>query len=170
MTFSSYKRKEIKVFFMSSITSNMNSCRPYLLRAIYNWITDNRLTPYLLVDATLPHVLVPQDFVQEGRIVLNMAPLAVKDLVMDAQVVKFSARFNQVVQQVYVPTPAVLGIYAKENGRGMFFDSVEFQAEVDEFVKMPQEKVSEVFPVQRKKPKLTIVKNTPSTDKPEPKE
>jgi len=155
---------------MSTTTSNMSSCRPYLLRAIYNWITDNRLTPYLLVDATLPHVLVPQDFVQEGKIVLNIAPLAVKDLSLDAQVVRFSARFNQVVQQVYVPMPAVLGIYAKENGRGMFFDSVEFQAEVENFVKIPHEKVAEVVPVHRKKPKLTIVKNTSSTEKPEPKE
>ena len=108
---------------------------------------------------------------QEGKIVLNIAPLAVKDLSLDAQVVKFSARFNQVVQQVYVPMPAVLGIYAKENGRGMFFDSVEFQTEVEDFVKTPHEKVADVVvPVHRKKPKLTIVKNTPSTEKPEPKE
>jgi len=120
---------------MASTTSNMSSSRPYLLKALYSWIVDNQMTPYLLVKANLPQVQVPQQYVQEGKIILNVAPLAVKDLTIDPIAVKFSARFNNIVQQVYVPMAAVLGIYIKENGRGMFFDAPEFIAETEQFAK-----------------------------------
>lgn len=137
----------------------MSSCRPYLLNAIYTWIADNQLTPYLIVNALLPQVQVPQQFVQEGKIILNIAPLAVKELTIDQNAVQFSARFNNIVQQVYVPTPAILGIYAKENGRGMFFDSPEFLAESEEMAQtVPAEK--ETRP-KRGKPQLTVVRNIP---------
>jgi stringent starvation protein B len=145
---------------MASTTTNMSSCRPYLLKALYNWIIDNQMTPYLLVKANLPQVQVPQQYVQEGKIILNIAPLAVKDLNIDPIAVKFSARFNNVVQQVYVPIAAVLGIYTKENGRGMFFDAPEFTAETEQYAKTT---TAEVRPL-RQKPQLTVVRSEPPKD------
>lgn len=134
----------------------MTSCRPYLLKALYSWIVDNHLTPYVLVSATLPNVRVPQQYVQDGKIILNIAPLAVKDLTVDQKAVKFSARFNNVVQDVYAPIPSVLGIYAKENGRGMFFDAPEFVAETEQFAKSVAG--GEVRAI-RQKPQLKVIRS-----------
>lgn len=97
----------------------MTSHRPYLLRALYEWIADNGLTPHLLVDATRPQVQVPAHAVKEGRIVLNVAQRAVAGLEMGNDVIRFSARFGGVSQAVSVPVSAVLAIYARENGQGM---------------------------------------------------
>lgn len=100
----------------------MTSSRPYLIRAIYDWLIDNRLTPYIMVDATLPDVLVPQQFVNDGRIILNIAPAAVTHLAIGNRLVEFSARFSGIPHQIQVPVMAVLTIYAYENGRGMVFN------------------------------------------------
>ena len=97
----------------------MTSHRPYLLRALYEWIADNGLTPHLLVDATRPGVQVPPHAVQDGRVVLNIAERAVAGLEMDNEQIRFSARFGGVSQSVRVPVEAVLAIYARENGQGM---------------------------------------------------
>ncbi|MFT3898189.1 MAG: ClpXP protease specificity-enhancing factor [Thermomonas sp.] len=97
----------------------MTSHRPYLLRALYEWIADNGLTPHLLVDATRPGVRVPTHAVKEGRIVLNIAERAVAHLQMDNDDVRFSARFGGVSHAVIVPIEAVLAVYARENGQGM---------------------------------------------------
>jgi stringent starvation protein B len=97
----------------------MTSHRPYLLRALYEWIADNGLTPHLLVDATKPGVRVPTHAVKDGRIVLNIAERAVAHLQMDNDDVRFSARFGGVSHAVIVPIDAVLAIYARENGQGM---------------------------------------------------
>ena len=99
----------------------MSSNRPYLLRAIYEWISDNGLTPYLLVDAKQGGVRVPQHAVKEGQVVLNVAMRAVAELQLGIDAVTFSARFNGVSQHVNVPMHAVLAIYAQENGQGMMF-------------------------------------------------
>jgi stringent starvation protein B len=99
----------------------MSSNRPYLLRAVYEWISDNGLTPYLLVDARQPGVRVPAHAVKDGQVVLNVAMRAVAELEMGNEAVRFSARFNGVSQQVHVPVLAVLAIYAQENGQGMMF-------------------------------------------------
>lgn len=99
----------------------MKSSRPYLARALYEWLLDNELTPYLVVDATLPGVEVPRQFVQNGQIVLNVAPTAVRDLFMENQAIGFNARFGGQPMQVMVPTPALIAIYARENGVGMVF-------------------------------------------------
>ncbi|NJN47342.1 MAG: ClpXP protease specificity-enhancing factor [Candidatus Competibacteraceae bacterium] len=99
----------------------MTSNRPYLIRALYEWITDNGLTPYLLVDAEASDVQVPRQFVQEGRIVLNINPSAVQGLLLGNEFVEFSARFSGAPHQVNIPTPAVMAIYARENGQGMVF-------------------------------------------------
>jgi len=99
----------------------MTSSRPYLVRALYEWILDNGLTPYLLVDATVPGAVVPQDFVQDGKIVLNISPSAVRGLDLGNDQIRFNARFRGVAQDVFVPIGAVLAIYARENGHGMVF-------------------------------------------------
>lgn len=98
---------------------SMTSQRPYLLRAIYEWIVDNGMTPHVLVDATLPGVRVPRHAVQEGRIVLNIADRAVGHLRMDNDALTFSARFGGVSQSVVVPMYAVVALYTRETGQGM---------------------------------------------------
>jgi len=97
----------------------MTSHRPYLLRALYEWIADNGMTPHILVDARQPGVRVPAHTVKDGRVVLNIADRAVARLELDNEGVRFSARFGGVSQAVMVPIPAVLAIYARETGQGM---------------------------------------------------
>ncbi len=97
----------------------MTSHRPYLLRALYEWIVDNGMTPHLLVDATRAGVRVPPHTVKEGRVVLNVAERAVARLQMDNDAVAFTARFGGVSHPVLVPVEAVLAIYARETGQGM---------------------------------------------------
>ena len=97
----------------------MTSNRPYLLRALNEWICDNGMTPHLLVDAAGEGVQVPASAVKDGRVVLNIAPRAVTRLVLDNREVRFLARFGGVSESVVVPMPAVLAIYAQETGQGM---------------------------------------------------
>ncbi len=101
---------------------SMSSSRPYLVRALYEWIVDNGCTPYVLVDAELQGVEVPVQYVKNGQIVLNISPTAVAELLLDNTAMSFSARFGGVPTTIYVPMPAVLGIYARENGQGMVFE------------------------------------------------
>ncbi len=103
----------------------MSPNRPYLLRAFFDWIVDNDCTPHIIVDAHHPMVAVPQEFVKDGQIVLNIAPRAVTNLRMDGDDVQFSARFNGLPVHIYVPIAGVLGIYAQENGKGMMFEAEE---------------------------------------------
>ncbi|MDB5982860.1 MAG: sspB [Pseudomonas sp.] len=100
----------------------MNSSRPYLVRALYEWIVDNDCTPHMLVNAEYPSVQVPQGFANDGQIVLNVSPSAVRHLHMDNDAVSFEGRFGGVPHTLYVPIAAILGIYARENGQGMVFD------------------------------------------------
>lgn len=101
----------------------MTSSKPYLIRALYEWIVDNSLTPYMVVDAQSEGVMVPQQHVnKDGQIVLNVAPQAVVDLKLDGDSVRFNARFGGISTDIFVPGHAVLGIYARENGQGMMFD------------------------------------------------
>ncbi len=100
----------------------LTTTRPYLVRAIYQWIEDNSLTPYILVDTTIVGVDVPMEYVRNGRIVLNISSVAVRHLALDDDAVSFSARFGGVARDIFVPIEAVLAIYSKENGKGMFFD------------------------------------------------
>ncbi len=97
------------------------STRPYLIRAIYEWAVDNGLTPHVLVDAEISGVQVPSAYVQEGRIALNIHPRAVEGLQLGLDSILFSARFSGRSFEVEVPISAVLAIYARENGRGFFF-------------------------------------------------
>lgn len=101
----------------------MTPSRPYLLRAFYEWLVDNDLTPHLVVDAEQPDVEVPRQFVQNGQIVLNIAPAAVSGLQMTNDVVTCSARFGGSPHALYVPMWAVKAIYARENGAGTVFEA-----------------------------------------------
>ena len=99
----------------------MTSSRPYLIRAIYQWIADNGMTPHLLVDVAVDGVQVPAEHVQNGKIILNIAPMAISGLVLGDEEITFNARFSGKSQGLYVPVEAVLAVYAKENGQGMMF-------------------------------------------------
>ena len=103
----------------------MLSSRPYLLRAVHEWIVDSGLTPHLLADADHADLAVPDSARQDGRVVLNISPTAVRDLLIDAELVTFVARFGGVSRAVSVPMAAVQAIYARENGRGMMFPDEE---------------------------------------------
>lgn len=100
----------------------MTPRRPFMLRAFYDWLLDNELTPHLVVDATLPGVRVPMEFVQDGQIILNLAPRAVGNLELGNEDVTFSARFSGRPHLVVVPMYAVQAIYARENGAGTMFE------------------------------------------------
>ena len=99
----------------------MTSNKPYLVKAFYDWIVDNNCTPYIVVNALEEGVEVPQDYVTDGQIVLNLSPVSVKSLSMTLESISFNARFAGVPMSVMVPIPAIMGIYAKENGQGMIF-------------------------------------------------
>ena len=104
---------------MGDDSLQMNSQRPYLLRALYEWIADNGMTPHVLVNAAMPGVRVPLHAVKEGRIVLNIAERAVAKLELGNDLLRFTARFAGVSQTVSVPLEAVIAIYARETGQGM---------------------------------------------------
>lgn len=104
---------------------DMTPLKPYMVRALYEWIVDNGLTPYLLVDAMHPGASLPLDYEQDGRIVLNIRPEAVQHLHLGNDQLTFNARFGGRPMRVEVPTTAILALYAKENGRGMVFDEEE---------------------------------------------
>lgn len=104
---------------MTDEAPSMSSHRPYLLRALYEWISDNEMTPHLLVDAGQPGVQVPPHTVKDGKVVLNIAARAVAALELANDAVRFTARFGGVSQPVSVPVSAILAIYARETGQGM---------------------------------------------------
>lgn len=106
---------------MSKDEIPMSSNRPYLLRAIYDWVTDNNLTPYVLVDAGFAGVRVPPQVIKDGQVVLNLAMRAVANLDLGNDWISFQARFSGVSQTIQIPVQAVLALYAQENGQGMMF-------------------------------------------------
>jgi stringent starvation protein B len=100
----------------------MTSSRPYIIRALYEWILENSCTPYILVNAYGQGVQVPQEHVKDGQIILNISPAAVQGLLIRDFALEFNGRFAGIPTPVYVPISAVMGIYARENGQGMVFD------------------------------------------------
>lgn len=139
--------------------ANLTPTRPYLARAIYEWICDNQLTPYLLVDATQSYVKVPTQHVKDGQIVLNIVPHAVHQFQMDNDAIFFSARFGGVPQEIYVPMSAVLGIYSRENGQGLFFDPKEYDGQTSTEDALPEveQDQSEKTDENKKKPSLRVL-------------
>jgi len=103
----------------------MTSSRPYLVRALYDWITDNGMTPYLVADAEAAGIAIPEGLAEDGQIVLNISATAVRGFDMGDGAVSFSARFQGRDFAVYVPMPALMAIYARETGQGMSFSGEE---------------------------------------------
>jgi stringent starvation protein B len=103
----------------------MTSSRPYLIRAIYQWIVDNGLTPYILVDASDEEMMIPRQYVEDGKIVLNIAPMAIRSLTLGNDEITFNARFGGQPMEVAIPVSQVLATYARENGQGMMFQDEE---------------------------------------------
>jgi len=99
------------------------SVAPYLIRAYHQWMEDSGLTPHILVDCSKEGVIVPSPYIQQGKIVLNIASEATSALVISNETVSFKARFDGKSQTISVPTEAILTIYAGENGEGMFFET-----------------------------------------------
>lgn len=134
--------------------SDMSPRRPYLLRAFYEWLIDNQLTPHLVVDVTRPGVSVPMEFARDGQIVLNVAPRAVGNLELGNDDVRFNARFGGVPRQVFVPIAAVLAIYARENGSGTMFEpEAAYDSDADGNFVGTEEAENETAPVES----LTLV-------------
>ena len=125
----------------------MTSLKPYLIRSIYEWIIDNDLTPHLLVDAENSHAILPQQFIEDGKIVLNIRPEAIQGLSLGNEEIEFNARFSGKPMHIVTPIAAVMAIYAKENGKGMIFDQEDSEA-----MKPPPENKPQ------RKPTLRIVK------------
>ncbi|MBK1701605.1 ClpXP protease specificity-enhancing factor [Thiococcus pfennigii] len=130
----------------------MTSNRPYLIRALYDWILDNQLTPHLLVDASRKDAQLPVAYAQDGKIVLNITPSAVRGLVLGNDRITFGARFGGVAMEVSLPVDAVIGIYARENGHGMLFPDEEPQQPAD------VADAEEGQPPPRERPTLKVVK------------
>lgn len=126
----------------------MTSSRPYLIRAIHEWILDNDMTPYLLVDIEGEGVDVPRQHGQNGKIVLNISPQAVEGLMLGNDAIGFRARFGGISTDVYVPMESVLAIYSRENGRGMVFNEDEDEGPGPE----------DPSPSRPKRPSLKVVK------------
>ncbi len=135
----------------------MTSNRPYLIRALYEWLADNHQTPYLLVNAEYDDVQIPLDYVEDGRIVLNVSMTAVRDLNMDNEAISFNARFSGQPMQVYIPSAAVLGIYSRENGQGMLFPDEEASTG-DNGDEPPPPKPSPIKKKKSARPALKVVK------------
>ena len=110
----------------------MNSSRPYLLRAIHEWLVDNEKTPHILVNAHHVGVDVPAEFVEDGRILLNVSPQATGDLRLGKKLVTFYAMFGTDDCFITVPIPAIEAIYASENGRGMYFSEEDLGEDFDQ--------------------------------------
>lgn len=133
-----------------------SSTKPYLVRAFNEWILDNQLTPYLLVDAHQPNLLIPKEYVQDGKIVFNITPGIVSTLNITNEVVEFDARFSGRLKHIYVPMRAVLAIYAKENGKGMVFEP-EVGGDSDSGG-APKPTGTDTSPPKKGKPTLKVIK------------
>jgi stringent starvation protein B len=129
----------------------MTPNKPYLIRAFYDWIVDNELTPYILVDATYPSVQVPKEHIRNDRIVLNISPSATRGLLLENDRIVFTARFSGQTEQIFVLPNAVLEIYAKENGRGIAFA-------IEDGDEPPPSGITDSDSSTKNKPSLTLVK------------
>jgi stringent starvation protein B len=107
-------------------TTETTSTKPYLVRAIYEWILDNGMTPHLVIDVRWPGVVAPREFVEDHRLVLNIAPSAVRGLALGNEEIAFNARFGGVARDVSFPVDAVVGIFTRENGQGMVFPELAY--------------------------------------------
>lgn len=138
--------------------SELTSTKPYMVRAIHEWCADNGLTPHLLVEVNA-QTRVPMAYVKDGQIVLNINYSATKGLHIGTDAVTFSARFNGAPNELYVPMAAVRGIFARENGQGMFFqDGPDGPNPGDDETRGGLDAGSPAEPPVVKKPSLKVVK------------
>ncbi|MEI8054509.1 MAG: ClpXP protease specificity-enhancing factor [bacterium] len=122
----------------------MTSSKPYLIRAIYEWIVDNNLTPHIAADTNTPGTIVPKTYIQDGHIVLDISEAATSNLIISNDSLEFKARFGGVSHNIYIPISAIMLIYAQENDQGMEFPPEEFEEE-------------DTTMLQKSKPKLTLI-------------
>ena len=127
----------------------MTSLKPYLIRSLYEWIVDNNMTPHLLVNAEHPDAVLPEAFIENNQIVLNVRPAAVQNLLLGDDDVEFNARFSGRSMHIIAPISAILAVYAQENGQGMVFDPSE---EAENETALKDKKPT------NKRPQLRIVK------------
>jgi stringent starvation protein B len=135
--------------------AEFSSTKPYMIRAIHEWCVDNQLTPHLLVEVN-SKTKVPMAYVKDGEIVLNLNYSATKDLHFTNEAISFSARFSGVANNLYVPIEAVKGIFARENGQGMFFEVQP--EEVNEIKNNEIDSSEKNISQEVKKPNLKLVK------------
>lgn len=132
--------------------------RPYLLRAMHEWMTDNQQTPHMVVDAGLEGVEVPRQYVQEGKIILNISHAATAGLSLANDRVEFNARFGGQTHHVRVPMQAVLGIYARETGQGMIFSEADWPTNTPPQPPSPTTPAEPVAGKTAKRAQLKVVK------------
>lgn len=136
----------------------MNSSRPYLVRALYEWIVENDCTPHLLVNSDYKGVQVPAGYASDGQIVLNVSPTAVRHLQMENAAVSFEGRFGGVAQSLFIPVAAIMAIYARENGQGMVFELEQPDAGPDDSDSPHDEPPGGQPPKPSGRPSLKVVK------------
>lgn len=128
--------------------NEMTPRRPYLFRAFYDWIVDNELTPYIVVNTTINGVLVPAEYIQNNQIVLNIAPLSVGQYSVNNEQIEFNARFGGNPHHIVVPMAALEAIYARENGVGLGFEpEPQYEENVEEEPKEQPQKPTNPFRV-----------------------
>jgi stringent starvation protein B len=137
---------------MSSRNASVTSRRPYLLRAMHEWISDNAQTPHIVVDAEFAGADVPRQFVKDGKIILNVSHAATSALKLGNDWIEFNARFSGVTRHVKVPVQAVLGIYSRETGHGMIFSETDIEPEP------PGGQPTTPGGQERRRPRLKVVK------------
>ena len=140
---------------------SMNSSKPYLIRALYQWIVDNDCTPHVMVNALAEGVEVPQQYVKDGQIVLNIAPSAIVNLSMENDFLSFNGRFGGVPTDIFLPVPAIMGIYARENGQGMMFEPEDLPPEPpspEEKLRAKPKAVESAPDSKANKPGLRVIK------------
>jgi len=145
----------------------MISNKPYLIRAFYEWIVDSECTPFVLVNAEEPGTDVPEQHIENGKIIFNLSPKAVRNLHISNRLVEFDASFGSDVLWIRIPVSAVLAIYAQENGRGLVFENpeeylfqeTETETETESSTPiLPAPLAASTYSTQQRKPKLTIIK------------
>jgi stringent starvation protein B len=136
----------------------VRSRRPYLLRAMHEWISDSAQTPHIVVDASIQGVEVPRQYVQGGKIILNVSNHATSNLNLGNDFVRFRARFGAATYDVSVPVGAVLGIYARETGQGMIFSEADAPPPPTEPPPPTPDGSSTTNTDGRRKPTLKVVK------------
>ncbi|WP_406665908.1 ClpXP protease specificity-enhancing factor [Gallaecimonas sp. GXIMD1310] len=144
---------------MASDERPLSPSRPHLLRAFYEWLLENELTPHLVADTGIAGVDVPMEFARDGQIVLNIAPGAVGGLQLGNHDVTFNARFGGVPRRVYLPMTAIVAIYARENGAGTTFEDEPYYAALREgLIEEDGGPDDEPPPPAKKAPFLKVIK------------